>query len=162
MLPYRDSRLTRIFLVIFFLLVAGYAYYEGRGLLWGPTIEIENRVMEVRDPFITIEGSTRRILTLSMNGMPISVTEGGAFAEPYVLAPGYNRIVLSAEDRWGKTAERAIEIIYTPSSAPDSAPPSPKATEGHGEATTSKKASEGRPSTSAASTSSPASVAPEE
>lgn len=118
MLPYRDSRLIRIVLVIFFVTVAAYAYYEGRGLLFGPVIEIENRVMEVSDPFVTIEGSTRRIATLSMNGKAIPVTEEGAFSEPYVLAPGYNRIVLSARDRYGKTAERAIEIIYTPTSFP--------------------------------------------
>ncbi|OGG79369.1 hypothetical protein A3A39_02010 [Candidatus Kaiserbacteria bacterium RIFCSPLOWO2_01_FULL_54_13] len=114
MLPYRDSRLIRILLVAFFVVVAAYAYYEGRGLLFGPVIEIENRVMEVSDPFVTIVGSTRRIATLSMNGKLIPVTEDGAFSEPYVLAPGYNRIVLSARDRYGKTAERSIEIIFTP------------------------------------------------
>lgn len=118
MLPYRDSRITRIVLVAFFILVAVYAYYEGRGLLWGPTIDIENRVMEVEGPFITIEGTARRIATLSMNGMPITVTEEGAFAEPLLLVPGYNRIVLSAQDRWGKTAERVVEILYTPTSSP--------------------------------------------
>jgi len=114
MLPYRDSRITRILLIAFFLIVAMYAYYEGRGLLSGPTIEIHNRVMEVSDPFITIEGSAERIATLSMNGHPIPVTESGAFAEPYLLSAGYNRIVLSAHDRYGKATERIIEIIYTP------------------------------------------------
>ena len=60
MFPYHDSRLIRIVLVAFFILVAGYAYYEGRGLLYGPEISIENRVMEVSDPFITIEGRAKR------------------------------------------------------------------------------------------------------
>ena len=122
MLPYRDSRITRIVLVTFFILVALYAYYEGRGLLYGPAIEIDNRVMEVSEPFITIEGNARRISSLSMNGTSIVVTEDGAFSEGYVLAPGYNRITLSARDRWGKTTERSIEILYTPSTRSGQAP----------------------------------------
>ena len=115
MLPYRDSRITRIALVVFFVLVAGYAFYEGHGLLFGPTIDIENRVMETSSSFITLEGTAQRVAILSLNGTEIPVTEAGAFSEGYVLAPGYNRIVLSARDRWGKTTERSIEIIYTPS-----------------------------------------------
>ncbi|MBI2612905.1 hypothetical protein HYW59_03815 [Candidatus Kaiserbacteria bacterium] len=115
MLPYHDSRLTRIILIVFFVALAGYAYYEIRGLLSGPVIEVENRVMEVSEQFITIEGKAGRIATLSMNGKTIPVTEDGAFAEGYVLAEGYNRIVLEARDRYGNATEREIEIIYTPS-----------------------------------------------
>ncbi|MEK7480286.1 MAG: hypothetical protein AAB665_03315 [Patescibacteria group bacterium] len=117
MLPYRDSRFTRALLVGFFLIVAGYAYFEGRGLLSGPSIEISGRAMEVSEPFITLEGHAERITSLSMNGKDIAVTEEGAFSEPYVLAPGYNRIVLEARDRYGKTTERTIEIVYTPSAS---------------------------------------------
>lgn len=115
MLPYRDSRITRIVLVVFFLLIAAYAYYEGRGLLYGPVIEVEDSSpVEVSDSFITIEGGTRRISALLLNGKSIPVTEDGDFSEGYVLAPGYNHITLSARDRWGKTTERVLEIIYTP------------------------------------------------
>lgn len=123
MLPYRDSRITRIALVVFFLFVAGYAYYEGRGILYGPVIEIENRVLEVDESLVTIEGGTRRISALFLNGAQIPVTEDGTFSEEYVLAPGYNRIELSARDRWGKATERALEIVYTPSAEPASSGP---------------------------------------
>lgn len=118
MLPYRDSRFTRIILIVFFILVLGYAYFEGRGLLYGPTISIEGRVMEVSEPFITIEGKAEHIATLAMNGKTIPVTEEGNFSEPHVLAPGYNRITLAARDRYGKTTERVIEIVYTPTTTP--------------------------------------------
>ena len=112
MLPYRDSRLTRIILLAFFAVILGYAYYEGRALLSGPTIEVSPRVMEVSDPFITISGKAERIASLSLNGAPIPVTEEGVFEERYALSPGYNRIVLDARDKYGKTTERVIEIIY--------------------------------------------------
>ena len=114
MLPYRDSRVTKIVLVVFFILIAAYACYEAWGLLRGPTIEIDNRVMEVHDSFITVEGAARRVTSLSMNGEPIPVTEEGAFSEGYVLVPGYNRIVLEAKDRYGKSTKHSIEIVYTP------------------------------------------------
>ena len=112
MLPYRESRITKLILVAFFLLVAAYAYFEGRALLWGPRIAIENRVMTVYEPYIAIEGRAERISSLSMNGKSISVTEDGNFSEPYVLSPGYNRIMLEARDRFGKTTERSLEIVY--------------------------------------------------
>src|SRR3989344_6740930 len=117
MLPYHDSRLTRIILIVFFISLAAYAYYEARGLLSGPVIEVENRIMEVQEPFITIEGKAGRIATLSMNGKTIPVTEDGAFSEGYVLAEGYNLIVLEARDRYGNATELEVEIVYTPTSS---------------------------------------------
>lgn len=116
MLSYRDSRLFRIGLIVFFLLILGYAYYEGRALLLGPTIDISPRVLEVSDPVVVIAGEARRITSLSLNGLEIPVTEEGAFSEEYILSPGYNRIILDARDRYGKTAERVIEVIYHPES----------------------------------------------
>ena len=81
MLPYRDSRPTYIALGIFFLVIIGYAYFEARGLLYGPTIHVSSNIMEVREPFIAIKGQADRIASLSMNGKSVSVTESGAFEE---------------------------------------------------------------------------------
>lgn len=117
MLPYRDSRLTYIALGVFFLIVLGYAYYEAQGILFGPSIKIMSQVTEVQEPFVMIKGQANRIASLRMNGRTISVTEKGAFEEPYLLAPGYNRIVLEAKDKYGRRRSREIEIIYTPDSA---------------------------------------------
>ncbi len=115
MLPYRDSRLIRITLGIFFLIVAAYAYYEARGLLYGPVIDTASEVTVSHDRFIAIRGSAERIAELSMNGKPLAVTEEGMFEEPYLLAEGYNRIVLRARDKYGRTREKIIEVIYEPS-----------------------------------------------
>ena len=120
MLPYRDSRLTQIALVVFFLLVLGYGYYEAQGILYGPSISITSDMTEVHDPFVKIRGHADRIASLSMNGKAISVTESGMFEEPYLLSPGYNRIVLSARDKYGRTRSRALEIVYTPSATSSS------------------------------------------
>ncbi len=127
MLPYRDSKITKIALVVFFLLVLGYAYFEAQGFLFGPAITVTSKVTEVHDPFITIQGRADRIASLSMNGKPVSVTEGGSFSAPYLLAEGDNRIVLDASDKYGRGRRQVIEIVYTPlaSSSPQTASSTP-------------------------------------
>ena len=114
MIPYRDSRLIKIGLIVFFILVLIYAYFEARGILFGPTITISPRALETTSAYVKIQGTAQRISSISMNGKQISITETGAFDEPYVLVPGYNRIALDATDKYGKKTERVIEVVYNP------------------------------------------------
>lgn len=114
MLPYRDSRITRAVLIVFFILLIGYAYYEARGFIYGPRITVADEVTTVSDPYVVIQGQADRISKLSMNGNEITVTEGGKFAEPYLLAPGLNRILLDAEDKYGRSRQEIIQIVYVP------------------------------------------------
>ena len=125
MLPYRDSRITKIILTLFFVLVVLYAYYEARGILFGPSIDVPDKAAVVHDRFITVRGKAARIAQLTMNGKPVTVTEDGAFEEPYLLNDGYNRIVLRAEDRYGRTRESVIEVMYEPPAISASAIASP-------------------------------------
>lgn len=122
MLPYRDSLLGRAALGIFFLLVIAYAYFEARGLLFGPEITVPSEVTVVEDPFVKISGKADRISKLTMNGKSVPVTEDGLFEEPYLLAEGYNRIILRAEDKYGRSSEKVVEIIFEPESDASAAP----------------------------------------
>lgn len=137
MLPYRDSRLTQIAIAIFFVIVAGYAYFEARGMLFGPRINVSSAVTEVTDPFVVITGKADRISSLKMNGADIPVTEEGVFEQPYLLAPGLNRIMLVANDKYGRSREKVIQIVYTPPAAS----PIPSAPIPETPATTSETAS---------------------
>jgi len=112
MLPYRDSRLTKIVIAVFFIVIAGYAYFEARGILYGPRIEVPEGVSLVNEQFITLRGRADRIAILNMNGKPISVTEDGTFEEPYLLSPGLNRIVFDAEDKYGRKRQEVIQVVY--------------------------------------------------
>lgn len=114
MLPYRDSWITRVLLIVFFVLVLAYAYYEARGFLFGPVIAVAPGTTEVHEQFVHVKGKADRIASLSMNGKDISVTEDGVFDEPYLLAEGVNRIVLDATDKYGRTTRQVIQIVYTP------------------------------------------------
>lgn len=115
--PFRDSTLTKIALVIFFVVIAGYAYFEARGLLFGPTIQIYQTVEQVSIPYIELTGTTSHIATLSVNGQSVPVTEAGAFDIPYALSPGFNRIVLDATDKYGNSTQKVIEVVYTPATS---------------------------------------------
>ena len=119
----RDSRITRFVLILFFTLAVLYGIFEARGQILGPSIEIVGLPQLSHDPFIHIKGQASRISSISMDGRQINVTEQGNFDEPYLLAPGYNRIALDAKDSYGRTSERIIVITYVPieSSATSSA-----------------------------------------
>lgn len=115
--PYRDSRITRTIIGIFFLLVFVYAYYEARGLLYGPQIMVSSGILEVHTPYVIISGTTTHIASLTANGQEIPVTKDGAFADPYLLTPGDNRIILEAKDKYGRTTQRIVEAVLTDTSS---------------------------------------------
>lgn len=112
MLPYRDSRFAKIILVVFFILLLGYSFYEAQAMLFGPRISIPSDTIVMHDAFTLIRGQAENIAELRLNGDPISVTEEGVFEEPYLLTPGTNRIVLDASDKYGRSTQKSIEIIY--------------------------------------------------
>lgn len=114
MLPYRDSKLTKIVLILFFVLMFGYGYFEARGFLLGPSIHIDTAVTTVSEPFIRIKGQAQRISSLSMNGRSIPVTEDGSFDQPYLLSNGLNRIVFDAKDTYGRANRAVVQIVYQP------------------------------------------------
>jgi hypothetical protein len=117
MLPYRDSALTKIALALFFLIILGYAYFEARGILYGPAIYVGQSIEQVSTPYIELTGTTTHIATLSVNGAGVPVTEQGAFDIPYALSPGYNRIVLDATDKYGHSTQKVIQVVYTPATS---------------------------------------------
>jgi hypothetical protein len=121
MLPHRDSKLTRIGLIVFFIVIVLYGLYEAQGLLFGPKINVSTETITVREPYVKIEGRADRIVALSMNGKQIPVTEEGEFNEPYLLAKGQNRIALEARDTYGRKTSRFVEIFYAEGQGSESA-----------------------------------------
>lgn len=116
MLPYHHNRLTVIALAVFFLCVIGYAIFEARTIVAGPQIELDTpeNFISVTERLVIITGSAQNITEIRLNGNPITVTEAGVFEEPILLTPGYNKIVLTAEDKLGRETEKTIEIVYEP------------------------------------------------
>lgn len=122
----RDSRFIRLILIIFFVLAAGYAAYEAQGLLYGPRIHLENETFASDTSFISIRGRAERISELRINGKTVSVTESGAFDEPFLLAPGSNHLILETRDARGRSTLETLDIVYRPSADALASEPEPE------------------------------------
>ncbi|HWO07662.1 MAG TPA: hypothetical protein VNM40_03720 [Candidatus Paceibacterota bacterium] len=118
MLPYRDSKLVRISLLVFFAFLIAYALYEGWGMLYGPSIRIPDESILSREPYVLVKGRAERITELRLNGKTIPVTEDGDFAEPHLLAPGTNHLILEARDARGRTTQKELDVLYMPLETP--------------------------------------------
>ena len=115
MLPYRNNRIAAVAITLFFLAVIGYSYFEARNILYGPRIDIAtpDAPLSVSDQLVHIKGKAENITELTVNGNPASVTEDGAFDEALLLAVGYNKIVLTAKDKFGRSTTKTLEILYS-------------------------------------------------
>lgn len=115
MLPYSNNRIAAVLILVLFLAIAAYAYFEAQGILYGPSIEIatpSDAPLTVEVELVHIRGAAENIAELYMNSNPISVTEAGIFDEALLLAPGYNKVVLMARDKFGRSTTKTLEIIY--------------------------------------------------
>lgn len=128
MLSHRDSRIVKISLIVFFVLILIYAYFESRAMLYGPSITVASGTIIVDDPYTLIRGKADNITELRINGAIVPVTEDGIFEESYVVSSGQNHVVLDAVDKFGRTRQKTIEIVYRPNrESPNSAPAAPDA-----------------------------------
>lgn len=114
MLPYRMHTVETTVLIVFFTAILGYALFELRGTIMGPSISIDTKEIVVHDPYTIIEGDAARITVLTINGTVIPVTEAGHFKEPLLLAPGYNVVDIEAMDTARRTTKKRLTIIYEP------------------------------------------------
>jgi len=117
MIPFRANKLTVTVILIFFIGVLGYAYFEARNVIRGPQIALAATLEDelvVDKPLVLVRGMATNITELRMNSRAIPTTEAGAFEEAHLLAPGYNTIRLEARDKIGRTTQKNIEVVYKP------------------------------------------------
>lgn len=100
--------------ILFFLLLALYGLYQTRSLLLGPKITIAaplNGAAIALNP-VEIEGQAERIAFLSLNGGRIFTDEDGNFKQKLLLNRGYNIIRIEAEDKFGRTVKKVLQLVY--------------------------------------------------
>tara|TARA_B100000745_G_scaffold80603_1_gene49658 strand:- start:933 stop:1313 length:381 start_codon:yes stop_codon:yes gene_type:complete len=118
MLPHQ-SHITKYFFIALVLLILVYAYFEARNMLYGPQIFIDSReAITVTDEKIEISGQVKNVVEITLSGNPVFIDDVGVFNETRLLAEGINRFVFEAKDKFGRTKEEILEIIYTPERAP--------------------------------------------
>lgn len=110
----RDNKIARYALILFFVLLSVYAYYEARAMLYGPQIHVPADAMIVEEAYTEIRGQASYISELRLNGALVPVTEEGKFAEEYLLAPGENRLIFDAKDTFGRETQEIVTVYYKP------------------------------------------------
>lgn len=116
MKQYEDGKLILKILVIsiFVLLITGYGLFQAKKIITGPEITITTPTngTTVGDSETTVTGIAHNISAISLNDRSIYIDESGNFSEKLMLYPGYNIIKLKAQDKFGATVQKDIELVY--------------------------------------------------
>jgi len=110
------KRIIRVSLLVAALVsVTLYGAYEFRNYFAGPVITLATPLPGTvsEEGIIDVSGETRSIAHITLNGRPIFIDETGAFKEEVALLPGYNKMTVRANDRFGNESEVTREIVYT-------------------------------------------------
>lgn len=114
-----DRHATRKFIkiiIISIILLCFFSYtaYEIQKVVFGPKIHVlspQNGSL-VSNSYTEISGIAKNVKDITLNDRKIFVDEKGNFKEKLLLSYGYNTIVIRAIDKFGKVAEKIIEVIY--------------------------------------------------
>ena len=98
----------------FLLILGAYIYYQSATFREGPIIAIESpsNGATVTDSLVRIEGYAKNISRISMNGDQIFTDENHRFSEELLVSPGYTIITINALDRFNRSVEQKLELIY--------------------------------------------------
>ena len=107
---------TFVFYVcVFFGIVVfiGYILFQARFMLEGPKVTLlDSNSTVFADRVVTLEGSARNIVRMSLNGRQIYTDASGNFKEALVLENGYTIATLRAEDRYGRITDITRGFVY--------------------------------------------------
>ncbi|HAO64586.1 TPA: hypothetical protein DCQ44_01235 [Candidatus Taylorbacteria bacterium] len=97
------------------ILILGYGLFQARNLILGPEISLTTpkNGENVTNPLIVVSGVATNITHISLNDRQIFVDNQGKFSEKLLVPPGYTIIKLAAQDKFGRTTQRLIELNYT-------------------------------------------------
>ena len=96
--------------VLLFVMIGAYAFINMRGILGGINIKANIENNNPSGSLVTIAGNARHATYLTLNGREISVDKDGTFKEKIALPSGLSVITLSAEDQFGKSFEKTMEV----------------------------------------------------
>ena len=95
-------------------IIIGYTIFAARDYLRGPDIVISEPLngSTFTTPDVTVRGQALRIKELTFNGRPLLIDKEGNFKETILLLPGYNNVLFIAHDKFGRSSEYSLELVY--------------------------------------------------
>lgn len=105
-----------LLLIIFFIVVLGYAAYQLSGIIRRPNFSIDYPPdgTTIKDELLTIRGRATDLTKLLLDDGKLITRENGQFEVKLLLAKGYNIIRLAGADRFGRTVEKKLQLLYVP------------------------------------------------
>lgn len=105
-----------------FVVILGYGLFAARVLLGAFRIEIDNPKdgQTFTEPLVPISGSVKHAETIQMNGRTIPVNRDNTFSENYLLSPGYNEVVVTAENKFGRRESVVLRLYLQTGGKADS------------------------------------------
>lgn len=100
-------------IALFFVLLAGYALFEARFIILGPQVHISYPADggSVQSNIILMEGTSKNISWLSLNGRQIFTNGEGFWSEKLIVAKGVSIMRVKASDRFGRETEKTVRFI---------------------------------------------------
>jgi hypothetical protein len=96
-------------------LIISYATWRSLNYARGPQVEVYEPVhgSATASSTVVIRGQATRVNNLTINGMPMYISEDGYFGNILVVFPGTNIITLVGYDQFDRKTEKTLEIIGT-------------------------------------------------
>jgi hypothetical protein len=97
-----------------FVLLIGYAGFRAQSFIQGPQLTITSPTSgtTTTSSVVEISGTTKNISFITLNGDKIFTDKNGVFKNKLLLSYGYNIITVEAKDRFGRTIDRNIQLVY--------------------------------------------------
>lgn len=97
-------------------IIAAYALYEARDLLYGVPVKVEmpQNGETFESQIITVAGRAGHIENLKLNGKTVLTDPEGRFSETIVLGEGINILHIEVTDRFSRTQTQVLNVVYEP------------------------------------------------
>jgi len=105
--------MRRTILIVLFSILVIYSIYQGRFLILGPQIWVDNIKdgETVREPVIIVAGRARNVSWISLNDRQIFTDEAGYWSEKLVVSEGVSFISVKARDRFGHEVNKNLQVV---------------------------------------------------
>lgn len=100
--------------LIAIIAVVSYVFFNSRVFIAGPKISVsspENGSGTDKN-VVEIVGNTENTSAISINDRPILIDESGNFKESLLLVPGYNIIMIEAQDKFDRHISERLDLFY--------------------------------------------------
>lgn len=109
-----QNRISIYFFIIILILTIGYTYYQTKSFALGPILEITEPVdgSLFSNNSVNVKGYSKNISYITLNDRQIFVDEKGFLNEKIILSEGYNKIIVSAKDKYQREVEKKLELVF--------------------------------------------------